>query len=135
MKLMKKGFFSILVIAILLVFSISVPNNRFSLFTTVQGKNSLAKKLLIKMAISQTRKQKEKRRKEVLNLTIMDGQMIKVEFGFKMARCTEEKDGQEYTKMEVMIMCILMEKYKFTKQKEKSICTKKLCGNDCCWFF
>ncbi|WP_173553282.1 hypothetical protein [Sharpea azabuensis] len=43
MKLMKKGFFSILVIAILLVFSISVPNNRFSLFTTVQGKNGLAK--------------------------------------------------------------------------------------------
>ena len=88
---MKKGFFSILVIAILLVFSISVPNNRFSLFTTVQGKNSLAKKLLIKMAISQTRKQKEKRRKELLNLTIMDGQMIKVEFGFRMARCTEKR--------------------------------------------
>ena len=87
------------------------------------------------MAISQTRKQKEKRRKEVLNLTIMDGQMIKVEFGFKMARCTEEKDGQEYTKMEVMIMCILMVKYKFTKQKEKSILHKELCGNDCCWFF
>ena len=33
----------ILVIAILLVFSISVPNNRFSLFTTVHGKNGLAK--------------------------------------------------------------------------------------------
>ena len=87
------------------------------------------------MAISQTRKQKEKRRKELLNLTIMDGQMIKVEFGFQMARCTEEKDGQEYTKMEVMIMCILMVKYKFTKQKEKSILHKELCGNDCCWFF
>ena len=59
------------------------------------------------MAISQTRKQKEKRRKELLNLTIMDGQMIKVEFGFRGKGWTRVyKDGSHdhvYTNGKVQV--------------------------------
>jgi len=63
MKLMKKGFFSILVIAILLVFSISVPNNRFSLFTTVQGKNGFSEKPSKKNGYNPDKKTKGKKKK------------------------------------------------------------------------